>query len=138
MASLSLAASHTHWHTNTHALTDFTYTIKLDMGTNRPPRLFLLYNERRTEDQLMLSLKKDEQQCRNLYAYLTSKLRDKLTPIRVELEYAIYDPYPPNSRVLKPILNASNKNHMSRQIHIEKNCGKDNRCIPDLRLAVRP
>ena len=67
-----------------------------------------------------------------------TNLRDKLTPIKVDVEYGIYDPYPGNSRILKPILNMANKNIMSKQIHIEKNCGKDNRCIPDLRLSVRP
>ena len=58
------------WHRTTPA-SDFTYSVKLDMGTNRPPRLFLLYNEGRTEDQFVVPLKKDEQLCRNIYAYLT-------------------------------------------------------------------
>ena len=118
---------------------NFTYLMRLDAGTKRPPRLFLLYAEGRTEDQVPLPLKKEEQHCRSVYAYLTSAVRDKLTPIRVEVEYAIYDPYPGVSRgFLKPVLNAAHRNQMSKMIHIEKNCGRDNRCIPDLRLSVKP
>lgn len=127
-----------HWELN------FTYDIKLDMGTNRPPRLFLLYNEGRNHDQMIASLKKDQRFCRSIYAYLSSNLRDKLTPIKVDVEYQLFDPYPAGipgpyhrSIPLKPILNKANKNQLSKMLHIEKNCGKDNKCIPDLRLTAR-
>ena len=125
-----------HWELN------FTYDIKLDMGTNRPPRLFLLYNEGRNEDQMMATMKKDSKFCRSIYAYLSSNLRDKLTPIRVEVEYRLFDPYPASPHLqhrnlLKPILNKANKNQLSKLLHIEKNCGRDNKCIPDLRLTAR-
>jgi hypothetical protein len=125
-----------HWELN------FTYDIKLDMGTNRPPRLFLLYNEGRNEDRMIATLKKDQRFCRSIYGYLSSNLRDKLTPIKVEVDYQLFDPYPPGlpyhrSTPLKPILNKANKNQLSKMLHIEKNCGKDNKCIPDLRLTAR-
>lgn len=120
-----------HWDLN------LTYTVQLDMGTNRPARMFLLYKEGHTEDQVVVNLKKDQKFCRSIYAYLTSNLRDKLTPIKVDLQYNIFDPFP-GYRVLKPILNVASSNQITRQVHIEKNCGKDNKCIPDLRLHVKP
>ena len=116
---------------------NFTLDIKLDTGTNRSPRAFLLYNEGRTEDKLAVPLKKDTRFCRSVYAYLSSGLRDKLTPIKVDLEFDLHHTYF-GPRILRPVLNKANSNKLSRLVHIEKNCGKDNKCIPDLRLSVRP
>jgi len=125
-----------HWELN------FTYDIRLDMGTNRPPRLFLLYNEGRNEDTMLATVKKDLKFCRSVYAYLPSNLRDKLTPIKVEVEYNLYDPYPGQFQhpraFMKPILNKANKNTLQKLLQIEKNCGRDNKCIPDLRLTAKP
>ena len=116
---------------------NFTLDIKLDTGTNRSPRAFLLYNEGKTEDKIAIPLKKDTKFCRPAYVYLSQTLRDKLTPIKIDIEYELYHPYY-NARILRPVLNKANSNKLSRLIHIEKNCGKDNKCIPNLKLTVRP
>lgn len=124
---------------------NFTYQVRLDAGTNRPPRLFLLYAEGKTEDEMIVLLRKDSKFCRSIYAYLLPTLRDKLTPIKVDFIYNIFDPHPHHPGLmgrggvpLKPVLNRAVKNNLTKQVHIEKNCGRDNKCIPDLRLTVKP
>ena len=41
-------------------------------------------------------------------------------------------------RQLKPVLNQAVSSLMTKQVNIRKNCGKDNICIPNLVLNVRP
>lgn len=53
------------------------------------------------------------------------------------MEYNVYDAWP-NARHVKPILNAELANTISKNVQIAKNCGKDNKCIPDLRVQVTP
>jgi hypothetical protein len=59
-----------------------------------------------------------------------------LTPIKVNIEYSLSDI--PGQRILKPVLNQAVSNLMTGQINIRKNCGKDNKCIPNLVLTVKP
>ncbi len=59
-----------------------------------------------------------------------------MTPIKVNIEYSLSDI--PGQRILKPVLNQAVSNLMTGQINIRKNCGKDNKCIPNLVLTVKP
>ncbi|RWS01383.1 integrin alpha pat-2-like protein, partial [Dinothrombium tinctorium] len=42
------------------------------------------------------------------------------------------------SRRLKPILNKEIPNVLTREINIQKNCGEDNVCVPNLQVTVTP
>lgn len=49
---------------------DFTYSIKLDADRKGPPRMFLLYDEAQTEDEVIVLLQKDSKYCKSIYVYL--------------------------------------------------------------------
>ncbi|KAI1304094.1 Integrin alpha-PS2 [Halotydeus destructor] len=116
---------------------NLTYTLKLDIDRKGPPRMFMLLQETETEETSTVVLQKDSKYRKSIYVYLNSKLRDKLTPIKVELSYDIHDAWP-QVRTPKPILNKHVANKVHKQVQIAKNCGKDNKCIPDLKLSVKP
>ncbi|GFS58279.1 integrin alpha-PS2 [Trichonephila inaurata madagascariensis] len=62
-------------------------------------------------------------------------IRDKLTPIEIKTHYDLID-LEPYRYVLKPILNLNVPTAASNELNIEKNCGKDDICIPDLQLLA--
>ena len=63
---------------------------------------------------------------------------DKLSPIVIELQYHIQNYYnlPINSRMHTPMLNRLRPNKIYKSIHIMQNCGRDNVCVPDLKIIV--
>lgn len=69
-------------------------------------------------------------------------IRDKLTPLEVEMKYRLRDSLPqaPIRRkrgILEPVLDQNFGTLRRDSINIQKNCGPDNICIPDLRLSVK-
>ncbi|KFM62845.1 Integrin alpha-PS2, partial [Stegodyphus mimosarum] len=114
----------------------FVYRMRLDTA-NQASRVFFLTDENQNEQNVSVNLRKDSKYCKSIYVYLQNNVRDKLTPITVEVTYTLYDPYP-ELLDLKPILNQYLSNNITRQINIQKNCGKDNICIPDLKVQVVP
>lgn len=114
----------------------FIYQTKLDADSKRP-RVYFLVDEEQSEQNVSVDVRKEIRYCKSVYAYIQNNVRDKLTPISVQVTYSIYDPHP-NSPYLKPILNQYIPNSLSKQINIQKNCGQDNLCIPDLKLEVVP
>lgn len=132
----------------------FVFDTKLDTENKGAPRLFLLNNPGKNEDRNMTTLSKDVQQCKSFKAYIIRQIRDKLTPLKVDIEYNLADSYSSSSNdlssssssydfsrsqtKLKPILNKSVPNKISKIATIQKNCGYDNVCVPDLKLTVNP
>ncbi|KAG5833948.1 hypothetical protein ANANG_G00281330 [Anguilla anguilla] len=76
--------------------------------------------------------------CEELEAYLIndSEFRDKITPITVFMGYSLDLKTAADRTGLLPILDQSTPSNVSRQAHILLDCGKDNICKPDLKLAV--
>ena len=122
----------------------FVYDIKLDTENKGAPRLFFLSNENKNEDRNTSTLSKDTVQCKSFKAYLTKQIRDKLTPLKIDVDYNLADypdtyDYTTSQPKLKPVLNRlPGGNKISRTATIQKNCGYDNVCIPDLKLTVEP
>ncbi|KAF8793941.1 Integrin alpha-PS2 like protein [Argiope bruennichi] len=114
----------------------FMYQMRLDIE-NKASRVFFLTDENQNEQNVSVSLRKDSKYCKSIYVYLQNNVRDKLTPITVEVTYHLYDPYP-DLLELKPILNQNQPNNLTKQVNIQKNCGKDNICIPDIKIQVFP
>uniref|UniRef100_A0A1B0DMU4 Uncharacterized protein n=1 Tax=Phlebotomus papatasi TaxID=29031 RepID=A0A1B0DMU4_PHLPP len=73
-------------------------------------------------------------------------IRDKLTSLEVEMKYNLRSQSPPplqsiQSRrrraALEPILDHNLGLIQRDSIHIQKNCGPDNECIPDIRVEIK-
>lgn len=127
----------------------FVYDIKLDTENKGAPRLFFLNNEGKSEERNTSTLTKDVQQCRSFKAYIMRQIRDKLTPFKIDIDYNLagdhpqaagdqHEPVAGQTR-LRPVLSkAPGKpmNQMSRTAMIQRNCGPDNICVPDLKLTM--
>jgi hypothetical protein len=77
--------------------------------------------------------------------YLQSGIRDKLTPLEAEMRYTLRTDSGATvasrrrvTRSLIPVLDQSQDSVRHDSISIQKNCGPDNNCIPDLKLTVTP
>lgn len=122
----------------------FVHDIKLDTENKGAPRLFFLNNEGRNEDKNINMLSKDVNQCKSFKAYVMKQIRDKLTPLKIDIDYNLADggeryDHATEQPKLRPVLNKSNLNNkLSKVATIQKNCGSDNVCVPDLKLEMSP
>lgn len=120
----------------------FVYDVKLDTENKGAPRMFFLNNEGKSEQHDSSMLTKDSIKCNSFKAYLTSQIRDKLTPLKIDIDYNLADTgetydYTTSQPKLKPVLNKlTGGNKMSKTASIQKNCGPDNVCVPDLKLTM--
>lgn len=78
----------------------------------------------------------------NFSAQLQDNIRDKLTPLEVEMRFNMRENYYQNSqqrsrRSLEPVIDQNLGVVQRDSINIQKNCGPDNVCIPDLHLEVQ-
>ncbi|XP_040823802.1 integrin alpha-8 isoform X2 [Ochotona curzoniae] len=78
-------------------------------------------------------------QCQDFMVYLRdeAEFRDKLSPININLNYSLDESAFEEGLEVKPILNYYRDHGVSEQAHILVDCGEDNLCIPDLKLAAR-
>ena len=68
---------------------------------------------------------------------MQSNIRDKLTPLEAELRYSMASSFTYRQRrSLIPVIDTSTSAVEKDSVSIEKNCGADNICIPDLSLKV--
>ncbi|XP_054826794.1 integrin alpha-V [Eublepharis macularius] len=101
-------------------------------------RALFLHNRQSSHSKNMTVLKGGRMHCEELFAFLRdeSEFRDKLTPITIFMEYQLDYKTASDSTGLQPILNQFTPANISRQAHILLDCGEDNICRPDLRVAV--
>lgn len=80
-----------------------------------------------------------------IFIFFQNNIRDKLTPIEAEIRYSMKgqqssNPFAARQRkprsVLLPILDQNTMNSQVASINIQKNCGPDNVCIPDLHMTA--
>ena len=67
-------------------------------------------------------------------------IRDKLTPIEAEVRYSLRDLSATRTRTrrsLPPVLGTDTPTK-SDSIVIQKNCGPDNICVPDMQITATP
>uniref|UniRef100_A0A8C6UYU1 Integrin subunit alpha 5 n=1 Tax=Neogobius melanostomus TaxID=47308 RepID=A0A8C6UYU1_9GOBI len=62
--------------------------------------------------------------------------RDKLSPIYISLNFSLDPQAPVDEHGLRPILGYHTEPLIQQQAHIQLDCGEDNICVPDLKLAV--
>ncbi|KAF4525253.1 hypothetical protein B566_EDAN012788 [Ephemera danica] len=137
---------------------DFEVQFVLDAKKPKSPRMFFLDKEGRNTMNQTLRLNKGSLVCRNVNvyikaifyrfsftSYLDPGIRDKLTPIEAELRYSMLTS-PTSSitsvqrikRSLEPVLDLNHPPVQRDVINIQKNCGSDNICIPDLNMTAAP
>ncbi|KAK3850277.1 hypothetical protein Pcinc_043006, partial [Petrolisthes cinctipes] len=106
----------------------------LDNKVNEPRLFFLETDSTKREERMRLS--RESQNCKTYQVYVAPTLTDKLSPISAEVSLALVErSYSRTRRSLVPILNQRQKLKLGDAITIQKNCGPDNVCIPDLRLT---
>lgn len=84
------------------------------------------------------SLANGERLCRDTKIYLRAEdeFRDKLSPIYISLNFSL-DPHASvDQHGLRPILNYETEQLIEQKAQIQLDCGEDNICVPDLKLAV--
>ncbi|XP_037347075.2 integrin alpha-5-like [Pungitius pungitius] len=85
-----------------------------------------------------LRLAHGERLCREARIYLRGEeeFRDKLSPISISLNFSL-DPHAMvDQHGLRPILNYDTEQRIVQKAQIQLDCGEDNICVPDLKLAV--
>ncbi|KAM4562608.1 integrin alpha-5 [Odontesthes bonariensis] len=79
-----------------------------------------------------------ERLCHHTKIYLREdkEFRDKLSSIFVALNFSLDPKAPADSHGLRPILNYQTTSVIEQKAQILLDCGEDNICVPDLKLAV--
>lgn len=126
--------------TNVPQSLQIVVTWLLDAKKSRAPRMFFLDQPNKNVLSNNITLNRGNQECRR-YMVFIENVKDKLTPLEVEMKFNLPEsPYSSSVRDPKsdpsPILDLNIGTLKSDSINIQKNCGPDNVCIPDLRLAV--
>ncbi|XP_034023302.1 integrin alpha-5-like [Thalassophryne amazonica] len=119
----------------------FVVEVQLDsmkqIQTDSVPRTLFLDSQQPALVQTV-SLADGEHFCHNTKVYLRSdeEFRDKLSPIYIHLNFSL-DPFAPvDQHGLSPILNYQTEQLIEQKAQIQLDCGEDNICVPDLKLAV--
>uniref|UniRef100_A0A8C5GIL2 Integrin alpha-5-like n=1 Tax=Gouania willdenowi TaxID=441366 RepID=A0A8C5GIL2_GOUWI len=83
-------------------------------------------------------LSKGERLCHeeNIYLRADEEFRDKLSPIYISLNFSLDPQASLDQYGLSPILDYQTKQHLQQKAQIQLDCGEDNICVPDLKLAV--
>ncbi|XP_055909602.1 integrin alpha-PS2 isoform X2 [Eupeodes corollae] len=121
---------------------DFQVSLVLDARKIKSPRMFFLKTEGRNIQNSTIRLQRGKTFCLNETVYLMENIRDKLTPLDVELRYQLRSDSAGrrHERVkresLEPIIDQNREIIQRDSLHIQKNCGMDNICVPDLRLEI--
>lgn len=125
---------------------DIEISWVLDSKKPKSPRMFFINDEGKNIRNSTMRLYRGKSECRTEAVYIADGIRDKLTPLEVEMKYNIrqtttaYTTSTVSRRrraTLDPVIDENRGTVQRDSINIMKNCGKDNICIPDLRLDVK-
>ncbi|GAB6026861.1 hypothetical protein CHUAL_013467 [Chamberlinius hualienensis] len=114
---------------------DFEVEVVLDSTMDSAARLFFLIDEHSYKLPVTMNCSKGISKCDIVNVYIKSDIRDKLTPITIEMKYKLSERKLKYMKV-KPILNQYILSTKKKQVNILKNCGKDNICIPQLSVTA--
>ncbi|KAM8720230.1 hypothetical protein ACLKA7_006298 [Drosophila subpalustris] len=122
---------------------DFDVSWLLDAKKTRNPRMFFLRDEGKNFHNQTIRLNYGQRFCLNMTVYLMDGVQDKLTPLEVEARYNLLssrfmEPMTRQRReVLAPVIDQNREIVLRDAINIQKNCGADNICEPDLHVDVK-
>merc|ERR1719339_549921 len=114
-------------------LFDFSLDYLLDAKKEKQKRLFMLSQEGTSTRSKTISMLKDREFKETFKVYLPgSQIHDKLTSLEVQLRYALGSTVAVGP-VLPPVL-GHGEHLVTDSINIQKECGADNICIPNLSI----
>lgn len=125
---------------------DLEISWVLDSKKPKTPRMFFISDENKNIRNSTMRLYRGKSECKTEAVYIADGIRDKLTSLEVEMKYSIrqtttaYTTSTVSRRkraTLDPVIDENRGTVQRDSINIAKNCGKDNICIPDLRLDVK-
>lgn len=131
---------------NLPASIDIEISWVLDSKKPKTPRMFFINDEGKNIRNSTMRLFRGKPECRTESVYIGEGIRDKLTPLEVEMKYNIRQSTTSYSTTtlsrrrraaLEPVLDENRGTVQRDSINIMKNCGKDNICIPDLKLDIQ-
>ncbi|CAL8335859.1 unnamed protein product [Merluccius merluccius] len=117
----------------------FALEVQLDSakGSEKVRRALFLESQ---QPRLLVSFSLDNggHVCHNSKIYLRGEeeFRDKLSPIYISVNFSLDPNAPLAQHGLKPILNYHTQQLIQQKAQIQLDCGEDNICVPDLKLAV--
>ncbi|XP_032514077.2 integrin alpha-PS2 isoform X2 [Danaus plexippus] len=116
---------------------NFEVTLDLDSRQKTSKRLFLM-ESRQTVYTTHILLNQGQQECKEITVYLDEEIRDKLTPLEVKMTYELVQPggSAGASGAVPPVLDRTLGVERTDSLNIQKNCGPDNVCVPDLKMFV--
>ncbi|CAH2086025.1 unnamed protein product [Euphydryas editha] len=117
---------------------NFEVTIDLDSRQKTSKRLFLM-ETRQTVYTTNMLLMQGQQECKDVMVYLDDDIRDKLTPMEVKLTYELASAGAGGAGgagSVPPVLDRTRSIERTDSLNIQKNCGPDNVCVPDLMMFV--
>ncbi|XP_047113545.1 integrin alpha-PS2-like [Schistocerca piceifrons] len=117
---------------------EFEVQLVLDAKKPKSPRLFFHRNEGINSKNFTLTLSRNSEYCRSHSVYIRPGIRDKLSPLEAVIKYDTKYSRERVQRSLTPVLDQRKPLSEHDAINIQKNCGADNICIPDLVLETDP
>lgn len=117
----------------------FQYTVEADQLSSRNTRVRFLDNkEARYTGKMSVNPSGD---CRSLKLELFKTIQDKVVPIVFSLNVSLEEPLPSGGPTLEdlsafPVISQINALTASAEIHIQKECGVDNKCESNLQMTA--
>ncbi|XP_070694235.1 integrin alpha-5-like [Pempheris klunzingeri] len=120
---------------------DFVVEVQLDnvkQNQRESIRRTLFLDSQQPSLLKTFSLANGERSCHDTKIYLRSEeeFRDKLSPIYISLNFSLDPRAPVDQHGLRPVLNYQTDQRVEQKAQIQLDCGEDNICVPDLKLAV--
>ncbi|XP_064647988.1 integrin alpha pat-2-like isoform X1 [Lineus longissimus] len=110
---------------------------ELDIMGNVKRAFFHGRKEGQSKDDRSIRLKEGQTWCRTPQIYVRKDIKDKLTPVVVDLRVTVLEKANPAPDELIPILDQYANTHVQAKAHVRKECGPDNVCIPDLKVRTK-
>ncbi|XP_041801853.1 integrin alpha-5 [Chelmon rostratus] len=121
---------------------DFQVEVQLDSHKHKQKgavKRALFLDSQQPLLQRSVTVRHGERVCNHTKIYLRDEkdFRDKLSSIYVALNFSLDPNAAADSHGLRPILNYQTTNVIEQKAQILLDCGEDNICVPDLKLAVQ-
>uniref|UniRef100_A0A7N6BP35 Integrin, alpha 5 (fibronectin receptor, alpha polypeptide) n=1 Tax=Anabas testudineus TaxID=64144 RepID=A0A7N6BP35_ANATE len=121
---------------------DFQVEVRLDSHKHKQRsavKRALFLDSHQPLLQRSVRVRRGERVCNHTKIYLRDEkdFRDKLSPIYLALNFSLDPKAAADSHGLRPVLNYQTTNVYEQKAQILLDCGDDNICVPDLKLAVQ-